>query len=178
MWTREQLETLLDERVLVFDGAMGTELYEHGFGFERAFDGLNLTHPHVVRRVHRDYVNAGAHVLTTNSFGANALRLARSHFADQVGAINEAAVKLAREESEARPPHNRPYVAASVGPLGQPLAPIGRLTREAAADAYRVLRKVQHTARLDEQPTQVDATSLRDERRAIEHLWAAVFVTA
>jgi glutamate-ammonia-ligase adenylyltransferase len=48
----------------------------------------------------------------------------------------------------------------------------------AAADAYRVLRKVQHTARLDEQPTQVDATSLRDERRAIEHLWAAVFVTA
>ncbi len=137
MWTREQLETLLDERVLVFDGAMGTELYEHGFGFERAFDGLNLTHPHVVRRVHRDYVNAGAHVLTTNSFGANALRLARSHFADQVGAINEAAVKLAREESEARPPHNRPYVAASVGPLGQPWAPIGRLTREAAADAYR-----------------------------------------
>ncbi len=137
MWTREQLEALLDERVLVFDGAMGTELYEHGFGFERAFDGLNLTHPNVVRRVHRDYVNAGAHVLTTNSFGANALRLARSHFADQVGAINEAAVKLAREESEARPPRNRPLVAASVGPLGQPLAPIGRLTREAAADAYR-----------------------------------------
>ena len=137
MWTREQLEALLDERVLVFDGAMGTELYEHGFGFERAFDGLNLTHPNVVRRVHRDYVNAGTHVLTTNSFGANALRLARSHFADQVGAINEAAVKLAREESEARPPRNRPLVAASVGPLGQPLAPIGRLTREAAADAYR-----------------------------------------
>ncbi len=137
MWTREQLEALLDERVLVFDGAMGTELYEHGFGFERAFDGLNLTHPNVVRRVHRDYVNAGAHVLTTNSFGANALRLARSHFADQVAAINEAAVKLAREESEARPPRNRPLVAASIGPLGQPLAPIGRLTREAAAEAYR-----------------------------------------
>ena len=103
MWTREQLETLLDERVLVFDGAMGTELYEHGFGFERAFDGLNLTHPHVVRRVHRDYVNAGAHVLTTNSFGANALRLARSHFADQVGAINEAAVSSpARNPRRAR----------------------------------------------------------------------------
>ncbi len=137
MWTREQLEALLDERVLVFDGAMGTELYEQGFGFERAFDGLNLTHPNVVRRVHRDYVNAGAHVLTTNSFGANVLRLARSHFADQVAAINEAAVQLARSESEARPPHIRPLVAASIGPLGQPLAPIGRLTREAAADAYR-----------------------------------------
>ncbi len=148
MWTREQLQALLDERVLVFDGAMGTELYEHGFGFERAFDGLNLTHPNVVRRVHRDYVNAGAQVLTTNSFGANALRLARSHFADQVGAINEAAVKLAREEAEARPPHHRPLVAASVGPLGQPLAPIGRLTREAATDAYRT----QFTALLHADP--------------------------
>ena len=137
MWTRKQLETLLDERVLVFDGAMGTELYEHGFGFERAFDGLNVSHPHIVKRVHRDYVNAGAHVLTTNSFGANALRLTRSHVADQVAAINAAAVRLAREESEARPPRNRPLVAASVGPLGQPLAPIGRLTREDAANAYR-----------------------------------------
>ena len=137
MWTQDQLRNLLDERVIVFDGAMGTELYEHGFGFERAFDGLNLTHPEVVRRVHRDYVNAGAQVLTTNTFGANALRLARSHVADQVAAINATAIKLAREAAETRPPHNRPLVAASVGPLGQPLAPIGRLTHAAAAAAYR-----------------------------------------
>lgn len=148
MLTRTQLETLLDERVLVFDGAMGTELYELGFGFERAFDGLNLSHPEMVRRVHRDYVNAGAQVLTTNTFGANRMRLARSHVSDQVAQINRAAVKLAREASETRPPHNRPLVAASVGPLGQPLAPIGRLTREAAADAYRE----QFTALLEENP--------------------------
>ena len=148
MWTRQELEALLDDRVLVFDGAMGTELYEHGFGFERAFDGLNLAHPEVVRRVHRDYVDAGAHVLCTNTFGANQLRLARSHMQDQVAAINVAAVKLAREAAETRPPHNRPLVAASVGPLGQPLAPIGRLSREAAADAFRE----QFTALLEANP--------------------------
>jgi methionine synthase I (cobalamin-dependent)/5,10-methylenetetrahydrofolate reductase len=137
MLQRTQLETLLDERVLVFDGAMGTELYEQGFGFESAFDGLCLSHPQVVRRVHRDYVDAGAMVLTTNTFGANRLRLQRSHLADQVVAINTQAVALAREAAATRPPHNRPLVAASVGPLGQPLAPIGHLTREAAREIFR-----------------------------------------
>ena len=137
MMTRSQLQALLDERVLLLDGAMGTELYEQGFGFDRAFDGLCLTHPHIVKRVHRSYVDAGAHVLTTNTFGANRLRLQRSQLADQVGAINRAAVALAREAAQARPPHNRPLVAASVGPLGQPLAPIGHLTREMARDVFR-----------------------------------------
>lgn len=136
MLQREQLEALLDERVLVFDGAMGTELYEQGFGFESAFDGLCLSHPQVVRRVHRDYVDAGAMVLTTNTFGANRLRLQRSHLADQVVAINGKAVALAREAAQTRPPHNRPLVAASVGPLGQPLAPIGHLTQENAREIY------------------------------------------
>lgn len=137
MWTRSQLETLLDERVLVLDGAMGTELYEQGFGYDHAFDGLCLTHPQVVRRVHRDYVNAGAAVLSTNTFGANRLRLQRSHLADQVRAINLAAVNLARDAAHTRPPHNRPLVAASVGPLGQPMAPIGHLSREAAEGVFR-----------------------------------------
>jgi homocysteine S-methyltransferase len=136
MLTRDQLQALLDERVFVLDGAMGTELYEQGFGFERAFDGLNVSHPHVVKRVHRDYVDAGAHVLTTNTFGANRVRLQRSHLADQVAAINAAAVKLAREAAALRPPHNRPLVGASIGPLGQPLAPIGQLSRDVARMVY------------------------------------------
>lgn len=137
MMNRSQLETLLDEQVLLLDGAMGTELYEQGFGFERSFDGLCLSHPHVVKRVHRDYVDAGARVLTTNTFGANRLRLQRAHLGEQVAAINQAAVEIAREAAQSRPPHNRPLVAASVGPLGQPLAPIGRLSREAAREVFR-----------------------------------------
>lgn len=137
MLTRAQLDAILDERVLVLDGAMGTELYEAGFGFDRAFDGLNLTHPQVVRRIHRDYVNAGAQVVTTNTFGANRLRLQRSHLADQVGQINRAGVQAARDEVQSRPPHNRPLVAASVGPLGQPMAPVGQLSREVAQEIFR-----------------------------------------
>ena len=136
MLTRLQLQTLCDERVLVLDGAMGTELYEQGFGFDRAFDGLNLSDPHAVRRVHREYVEAGAAIITTNSFGANRLRLQRSRLDDKVAAINLAAVTLARTAAMARPPHNRPLVGASIGPLGQPLAPIGRMTVAQAREVF------------------------------------------
>ncbi len=136
MLSRSELQTMLDERVLVLDGAMGTELYEQGFGFDRAFDGLNLSDPHAVRRVHREYVDAGAGVITTNSFGANRLRLQRSRLDDKVAAINQAAVMLARTAAQARPPHNRPLVGASIGPLGQPLAPIGRLTAAQAREVF------------------------------------------
>ncbi|MBI5609472.1 MAG: bifunctional homocysteine S-methyltransferase/methylenetetrahydrofolate reductase [Deltaproteobacteria bacterium] len=136
MLTREQLQAKLDERVLVFDGAMGTELYEHGFTFDKAFEGLNLTQPAAVRRIHRAYVDAGAAVITTNSFGANRLRLLRSGLQEQVTEINRAAVALAREAASVRPPHNRPLVAASIGPLGQPLAPVGRLPREVGKSAF------------------------------------------
>lgn len=136
MLTRQQLEALLDARVLVLDGAMGTELYDQGVGFDRSFELLNLSEPQLVRRVHRAYVDAGASVLTTNTFGANRYRMQRAGLADQVAAINRAGVELARQAALARPPHNRPMVAASIGPLGQPLEPIGRLTKAAAKEAF------------------------------------------
>lgn len=136
MLTKLQLQALLDERVLVLDGAMGTELYENGVGFDKVFDSLNLTDPQLVRRIHRAYVDAGAAVLTTNTFGANRFRLQRAQLGDQLAAINRAGVELARQAAATRPPHNRPLVAASIGPLGQPLEPIGRLTRAAAKEAF------------------------------------------
>ena len=136
MWTRRQLEDLLDRRVVVFDGAMGTQLYDQGYSFEVSLDALSLRAPLVVRRVHRDYVAAGANILTTNSFGANRLRLASTNLAKEVASINHAAVAVARDAAADRPPHNRPLVAAAVGPLGQPLAPIGRLSREEAAAVF------------------------------------------
>ena len=137
MWLKEQLQALVDERVLIFDGAMGTQLYEQGQEFDRSLDALCLTKPLVVRRVHRDYVAAGAQVLTTNTFGANPIRLAGSGVAERCVEINRAAVAIARDAAADRPPYNRPLVAASVGPLGQPLMPIGRLAQEVAADAFR-----------------------------------------
>ena len=137
MLNRTLLTEKLLERVVILDGAMGTQLYEQGFGFEQAFESLNRSQPQVVRRIHREYVDAGAGILTTNSFGANRMRLQRSGLQDDVPELNRLAVQLAREAAGSRPPHNRPLVAASVGPLGQPLAPIGRLSKEAATEAYR-----------------------------------------
>jgi len=128
MLTRASLEQILDQRVLVLDGAMGTELYEQGFGFDTSFDALCLSDPQAVKRVHRGYVDAGAAVITTNTFGANRVRLSRLRREADLDAINAAGVALARHSAQARPPHNRPLVAASMGPLGQPLAPIGRMS--------------------------------------------------
>ena len=138
MLGKESLQALLDERVLVFDGAMGTQLYEQGQEFDRSFDGLCLSKPLMVRRVHRDYVAAGANVLTTNSFGANPIRLAGTGLVERCADINRAAVAIARDAASDRPPFNRPLVTAAVGPLGQPLTPVGRLTHEDAAAAFRV----------------------------------------
>ena len=136
MWSKSQLESLLDERVIVLDGAMGTQLYEQGFSFSRSLDALCLEDPLVVRRVHRDYVGAGARILTTNSFGANRLRLGQRGAPERVRKINQAAVKIARDAAADRPPHNRPLIGASVGPLGQPMAPVGRITAETAKDVF------------------------------------------
>ncbi len=135
MWTYSRLVALLDERVLVMDGAMGTQLYEQGFSFERSLDELCLSRPLAVRRVHRDYVAAGAQVITANTFGANRLRLGGE--APPVAEINRAAIAIARDAASDRPPHNRPLVAASVGPIGQPLAPVGRIQQDEASMVFR-----------------------------------------
>lgn len=135
MWTYSRLVALLDERVLVMDGAMGTQLYEQGFSFDRSLDELCLSQPLAVRRVHRDYVATGAHVITANTFGANRLRLGGE--APKVAEINRAAIAIARDAASDRPPHNRPLIAASVGPMGQPMAPVGRIQPEEAEAVFR-----------------------------------------
>lgn len=101
--------------VLVFDGAMGTELYRHHVFTNRSFDELCLAEPKLIRRIHADYRDAGADVLTTNTFGANRVALARFGLAEQIAAINRAGAKLAREVADDA---ERPiFVAGSVGPL-------------------------------------------------------------
>ncbi len=123
---------LLRHRVVVFDGAMGTMLYAAGIPYSQCFDALNLGQPSLVRGIHRAYVDAGALVLETNTFGANRFRLLDSNHADQVRAINHAGVRLAKEAAG-----GRALVAGSMGPLGRHLAPIGNLSPAEAAEAYR-----------------------------------------
>src|SRR5579863_5732175 len=76
---------------LVVDGAMGTQLYERGVLFSACFEELCLSKPDLVRRVHEDYVRAGAQILETNTFGANAMRLEKHGLSNRVRELNEAA---------------------------------------------------------------------------------------
>jgi homocysteine S-methyltransferase len=130
--SRSHFSELLQSRVVVFDGAMGTMLYQAGIPFSQCFDALNLSQPDLVRGVHRAYVEAGAQILETNTFGANRYRLADGNHAGELRAINHAGVRLAKEASG-----GRALVAGSMGPLGKHLVPIGHVTPEEAGEAYR-----------------------------------------
>lgn len=110
----DRLSQLLEQQVAIFDGAMGTEIYERHFFVNVSFDGLCLTAPDVIREIHRAYAEAGADILTTNSFGANANKLATFGLAEKAREINLAATRLAREC--AGPDR---LVAGSIGPFGE-----------------------------------------------------------
>ena len=113
---------------------MGTQLHAHGVSFERSFDELNLTQPKVVEEIHRAYISAGAELIETNTFGANRIKLTRHGLDGRVRDINFRAVKLARE---AREISGEPvFIAGAVGPIGQHLEPIGRITIDQATAAF------------------------------------------
>ena len=99
---RESFLQMLDKRPMVCDGAMGTMLYAKGISFSHCYDELNSTNPQVVKEIHLAYVKAGAEIIETNTFGANALRLQRYGFADKVFAINRAGAELARKVVDQR----------------------------------------------------------------------------
>ena len=117
---------------VVGDGAMGTRLYAKGIFINRCFDELNLTEPNLVRDVHREYLEAGADFIETNTFGANAFKLEPHGLAARVAEINRAGAAIAREEAR-----NRALVAGSIGPLGVPIEPIGRVAYDEAFAAFR-----------------------------------------
>ncbi|HXG59877.1 MAG TPA: bifunctional homocysteine S-methyltransferase/methylenetetrahydrofolate reductase [Planctomycetota bacterium] len=102
----------LEERVLVADGAMGTQIYARGVPLGRCYDELNLTRPELIRAIHREYLEAGAEVIETNTFTANRLRLKRFGLEAKVREINAAGVRAAREAAG-----SAAFVAGSVGPL-------------------------------------------------------------
>src|SRR6185295_6970967 len=85
------------QHILVFDGAMGSLLYERGVFVTQNFEQLNVSRPDVVRKIHEDYVAVGAQVIETNTFGANCFRLDRHGLGDQVRPYNVAAARLARQ---------------------------------------------------------------------------------
>jgi len=120
---------------LLADGAMGTLLFERGIPFERSFDELNVSEPALVEAVHRDYLAAGAELVESNTFGANAIRLASHGLDDQAHRLARQGVKLARNAREVV--GTSAFVAASMGPLGKPLEPFGHVTAAEAEAAFR-----------------------------------------
>ncbi|HKX18162.1 MAG TPA: bifunctional homocysteine S-methyltransferase/methylenetetrahydrofolate reductase [bacterium] len=120
---------------LLCDGAMGTLLYARGVPFDHCFDALNLTDRERVLNVHLDYLRAGAEIVETNTFGANAFKLTQHGLADRVRDINRQGAKIAKE---ARDIYGRAFfIAGAVGPLGRPMAPFGRVTPAEARTAFR-----------------------------------------
>ena len=124
-------DLLADGRVHVLDGAMGTVLYSKGIFVNVCYDELNLKNPKLVREVHEDYVNAGAEIIETNTFGANPVKLSAFGLDDSTEAINRAAVEIAREAAR-----GRARVVGAVGPLGIRIEPFGPTSREEAVDLF------------------------------------------
>jgi methionine synthase / methylenetetrahydrofolate reductase(NADPH) len=123
----------LSKSPILCDGAMGTLLYANGVFINRSYDELNLSQPDLIRSVHQDYLQAGAEIVETNTFGANSFRLARHSIADKVRDINRAGAHLAWEAAKSFDV----WVAGSVGPLGIRIEPLGKTSFAEARAAFR-----------------------------------------
>jgi homocysteine S-methyltransferase len=121
-----------DGRVHVFDGAMGTELYGRGVFVNVCYDEITLSRPDLVRQIHRDYAQAGAEIVETNTFGANPVKLSSYGLAERTEELNAAAARLAREAVT-----GRAKVAGAVGPLGIRIEPFGPTGRDEAVALFR-----------------------------------------
>ncbi|HET6486040.1 MAG TPA: homocysteine S-methyltransferase family protein, partial [Spirochaetia bacterium] len=116
---------------------MGTMLYEKGVFLNRCFEEVCLSDPNLVLGIHREYLDAGAEVLTTNSWGANLPKLTSRGLAERFAEINEKAVALARKAAEDAGRAGSVHVAGSIGPLGVKLAPLGNLSVPDAEDLFQ-----------------------------------------
>ena len=133
-----QFAEILASRPLLADGAMGTVLYACGIFINRCYDELNLSDPGLILSVHEEYLQAGAEILETNTFGANRIRLSRYGLAGKMAEINAAGARLARQavnnlkEKQA----GEAWVAGSIGPLGVRLEPLGKTGLDEARAAF------------------------------------------
>jgi homocysteine S-methyltransferase len=132
------VERLFAGGTVLCDGAMGTMLYARGVFINKSYDELNLSQPELVREIHAEYLQAGAEVVETNTFGANRFRLEHFGLQDKVREINLAGVKLARAAVEQirEKQASAAFVAGSIGPLGVRLEPLGKVGLDEARAAF------------------------------------------
>jgi methionine synthase I (cobalamin-dependent)/5,10-methylenetetrahydrofolate reductase len=129
---------IFDERPVLADGAMGTVLYSRGILISRCYDELNLSDPALILSVHEEYLQAGAEILETNTFGANRFRLGRHGLGGKVAEINAAGVRIARQAviHQREKQAGEAWVAGALGPLGVRLEPLGKTGLEEAREAF------------------------------------------
>ncbi len=146
-----QFADIFANRPVLADGAMGTVLYARGVFINRCFDELNLSDPGMILSIHEEYLQAGAEILETNTFGANRFRLTRHGLSAKVAEINAAGVKLAKQavahlkEKQA----GTAWVGGSIGPLGVRLEPLGKTGLDEARFAFAEQIRAQAEAGVD-----------------------------
>ena len=129
--TRTQFLDKLKDSVLLFDGAIGTLLYSRGVFINRCYDELNLSNPNLIKEIHSAYVDAGADVIETNTFGASRMKLTSHGFGEKLAEINFAGAKLAREVAG-----TQIMVAGSIGPIGSRIEPWGPVLKNDAKESF------------------------------------------
>jgi homocysteine S-methyltransferase len=127
------LLTRLQKGAVLCDGAMGTLLYSKGIFINRCYDELNVSQPDLIRSIHHDYLQAGAEIVETNTFGANSFRLGKHGCVDRLADINHLGARVAREAAKSFDA----LVAGAVGPLGVRIEPLGKIALSEARDAFR-----------------------------------------
>jgi 5-methyltetrahydrofolate--homocysteine methyltransferase len=172
--TTSQAPTLLQtlqQRTIVGDGAMGTQLMAAGMKSGECSERWVLDHADAVRDIHRRYLAAGCDAVTTNTFGGNRITLAGHALDEQVAAISAAAVKLAKEAIALT---GKPaWVLGDIGPCGQFMEPLGELTRDQVVAAFReqaaALRQAGADAAIIETMTDVsELTAAIEAARAVD----------
>jgi 5-methyltetrahydrofolate--homocysteine methyltransferase len=134
----------LQTQVLILDGAMGTMLQERGLQPGQSPEELNLTMPDVVASVHRDYIEAGADIIITNTFGGTRFKLSHYGLEDRLAEINVRAVEIARSVAG-----SKAYVGASIGPTGQFVEPLGEVSFDQMKAAFHEQAEALVTAGAD-----------------------------
>lgn len=125
-------EFLSQQDIVLFDGAMGTELLNRGYNKDFPLEWANISNPDLVKSIHSDYILAGSQCIETNTFGANECRLNLYGFEGQVEKINRNAVKIAKEVAG-----QTAYVIGSVGPLGKPVGSGFEIDDKRAKEVYK-----------------------------------------
>jgi len=142
--TREEFKILIENKVLILDGTMGAALMANGLSPGEAPELYNTDHPEIIERIHRGYIDAGANITLTNTFGGSSIKLGEFGLADRMEELNKKAVEIALRVAD-----GKALVGASIGPSGRYLPPIGSLQFREALNSFRDQAKAVKEAGVD-----------------------------